>query len=1170
MITMATDLDLANFASDIVLRATPDSLVIKHLKGNNLLEPATWLTAENITPLGTLFFQRIQPLIEQEIISVSENNLVITYDNLNVLLRPPIEFDLLSTLVPWAPFSISISANGYAGSPHFSLQYLFILGRNHSFPQRIGPFLKRDRVIYRLSPNTFRLLEVIDAFNLLPENKKTKQEALTVLEKVKALTNNSGLDDYLNKETIVLPNKVKLDVEFEKNGLISLVPSFEGVPSDAMKREFLRFSEVQSIYDLEGENYNRLRVIISDPIKDILRDIQKIRHVGGSTKDRVLADIFSCLSDGLNRDLIDLTIFGPRVKGIGEIPLRAKIIIQGKSRDWADFENISQTSNLFKIEATNTDNESHLLHFSSVQEISDLADAVREAKDGKRATVEFKGNKLLIDETLTDGLQEIESMLQPASKDKVDDIRNKVRNSRCLLIYTNEETSEYLEGNQSVPLVNLLQHPIVPKSLKGTIVRNGNKEKLVLKQHQLDGIKWLQNLFRNREFRRGCLLADDMGLGKTLQILAFLAWCIEEGYYQGLGQESGPYEPILIVAPLILLQNWKDEMDLYFSDDIFEPILLLHDKTLKTLIKKGSVGKEVVLGTSRLDIDRIREHRIVITNYDTVKNYQHSFGRIPWSIIVTDEAQEFKDQNARSDALKSLKALFKIVATGTPVENRLLDLWNLLDYMQPGSLVGSSKDFSGLYEKKIEEKSDAERLALSTQLRRILFYGKPDTFILRREKKDELPDLPKKHEERLECDLSGSQRQLHLDLVQNLLSTNKAHHFLIIHTLRRLYLHPHLLDDQKPIDNPQTLIEASPKLQRLIEILTRIKKRKEKVLIFAVLQDMQTILTQVLGSYFGLEIDVINGAPDSSRRDQMNYRKELIDKFSQKIGFNILVLSPRVAGVGLTITEANHVIHYERWWNPAKESQATDRAYRIGQKRDVYVYYLIAKDNRSEFESFDQKLDQLLAEKKRLLKDFLVPTNKAEISYEDMAKSVTQSSEGKASHTTSTQEQRELYDSLIKIRTLDGHNFECLLAVLFKKRGFSVILGPLSRDGGADIIAVSKAEIILIQCKHTTTDIPISHVVIADLQDAAGYYRSKVFSDRMRKLRIQLLGITNGQFDQETKALAVREGINLNETIDINSLIQTFPISRIEMLQISQGRARNMDEVKQRLAMIEI
>ncbi len=1167
---MTTNLDLTNLASDIALSATPDSLIIQHLKGKNLLELTTWTDAEGITSLGTLFSQRIQQLIEQEVMSVNEDRLVITYDNLNVLSEPPIEFDFLNTLVPWAPFSIAISTSGYAGSPNFTLQYAFMLGRNHSFPQRIGPFLKRDKAIYRLSPNTFNLLEIIDTFNLLPGNNKTKQEALIVLEKVKRLTNNAGLDDYLKKETIILPSKVKLDVEFEQNGLISLIPSFEGVPSDAMKQEFLRFSEVQSIYDLEGENYNRLRVIISDPIKDILKDIQKIRHVGGATKDRVLADVFSCLSDGLNRDLIDLTIFGPRVKGVGEIPFRAKIIIQGKSRDWADSENISQIANLLKIEVTNTDNESHLLHFSSTQEISDLTTAISEAKADKQATVEFKGNKLLIDETLTDGLQEIQSMLQPAQKGKVDDLRKKVRNSRCLLIYTNEETSEYLEGNQSVPLMNLQQQPIIPKSIKENIIRDGNKDRLILKQHQLDGIKWLQNLFKNREFRRGCLLADDMGLGKTLQVLTFLAWCIEEGYYEGLGQESGPYEPILIVAPLILLPNWKDEMELYFSDDIFEPTLLLHDKALKALIKKGSSGKEVVLGTPRLDIDRIREHRVVITNYDTVKNYQHSFGRIPWSIIVTDEAQEFKDQNARSDALKSLKALFKIVATGTPVENRLLDLWNLLDYMQPGSLVGSSKDFSERYEKKVEEKSNDERQALSTQLRQILFYGKPDTFILRREKQNELPDLPKKNEERLDCDLSEIQRQLHVDLVQNLCTINKEHHFTIIHTLRRLYLHPHLLDNQKPIDNPQTLIDACPKLQRLIEILSKIKNRNEKVLIFAVLQDMQTILTQVLGAYFGIEIDVINGAPDSSRRDQMSYRKELIDKFSQKTGFNILVLSPRVAGVGLTITAANHVVHYERWWNPAKESQATDRAYRIGQKKDVHVYYLIAKDSRNEFESFDQKLDQLLTEKKRLLKDFLVPTNTADISYEDMVKSVTQSSEGKIRHPIPSQDQRELYDSLVKIKTLDGHNFECLLAVLFKKRGFSVVLGPMSKDGGADIIAVSKTEIILIQCKHTTTNVPISHVVIADLQDAAGFYRSKLFSDGMRRLRIQLLGVTNGQFDQETKALAVREGIDLSETSDIYSLIQTFPISRIEMLQIGQERSRNLDEVKRRLSMIEV
>lgn len=167
--------------------------------------------------------------------------------------------------------------------------------------------------------------------------------------------------------------------------------------------------------------------------------------------------------------------------------------------------------------------------------------------------------------------------------------------------------------------------------------------------------------------------------------------------------------------------------------------------------------------------------------YDTVKNYQHSLAKIPWTVIVTDEAQEFKIQNQKSDALKAFKAHFRIVETGTPVENRLLDLWNLVDFMHPGSLLGSARDFHNRYEKDINLKTHEEKKVLTGELRSALFYDRPDAFVLRRDKESELTELKKKIEHRIPCPMTDSLKQLHFDMVKQFReSDTERHHFTLI------------------------------------------------------------------------------------------------------------------------------------------------------------------------------------------------------------------------------------------------------------------------------------------------------------------------------------------------------------------------------------------------------
>jgi SNF2 family DNA or RNA helicase len=339
---------------------------------------------------------------------------------------------------------------------------------------------------------------------------------------------------------------------------------------------------------------------------------------------------------------------------------------------------------------------------------------------------------------------------------------------RRLAILSNQEFIDFEEGlANTVDNDGKFPPPKLPQSLVTSRINHENRRQpFSLKRHQLVGVSWLQQLYANRATHKGCLLADDMGLGKTLQILSFLASIIE-GRVGPAWPDTGAYDPILVVAPLILFDSWRNEILNSFSPSPFGEVLTLHDTELRRLRRSdGGIGHELKLEESVLDLERIRQHKVVITNYDTVRNFQHSFGKIQWSVVVADEAQEIKSQSITSDALKALKAYFKIASTGTPVENRLLDLWNIIDFLQPGSILGAANDFKREYETPLAGNDADVRAATAEQLRQLLGYNQPLGRILRRDKKSELPDLPRKEVKKINCDLTEEEIELYNDLRQ--------------------------------------------------------------------------------------------------------------------------------------------------------------------------------------------------------------------------------------------------------------------------------------------------------------------------------------------------------------------------------------------------------------------
>jgi len=365
---------------------------------------------------------------------------------------------------------------------------------------------------------------------------------------------------------------------------------------------------------------------------------------------------------------------------------------------------------------------------------------------------------------------------------------------------------------------------------------------------------------------------------------------------------------------------------------------------------------------------------VVITNYEAVRDYEFSFAYFPegkslWSIVVTDEAQEYKTPNSKiSHAMKALRPDFRIACTGTPVENRLLDLWNLFDTVQPG-LLGSAREFTSKYESNgpgsVEE------------LKERLLYGLPHAFLLRRNKEDVL-DLPPKIEKDLICQMTVDELAVHRRLSGGIASTVKPKGRLdLLGRFARASQHPVLLESDGDASSVQELKQKSSKLQEVLTLLHQVQRQKEKVLIFARHKDVQRMLARVLSEEFRRPVRIINGdtaRSGSSAKLGSETRRSILKAFQESPGFAVVILSPFVAGVGLTIVEANHVIHYGRWWNPAVESQATDRAYRLGQTKPVNVYYPILVNPTDPSEpTFDQALAKLMAEKKSLATGLLTP-----------------------------------------------------------------------------------------------------------------------------------------------------------------------------------------------------
>ncbi len=474
----------------------------------------------------------------------------------------------------------------------------------------------------------------------------------------------------------------------------------------------------------------------------------------------------------------------------------------------------------------------------------------------------------------------------------------------------------------------------------------------------------------------------------------------------------------------------------------------------------------------------------------------------------------------------------------------------------PGPYWEVRQSFRDTFEKPLEE--EGAHSVTVAKLKERLFFGTPHSFILRRDK-SELRELPSKYDHKLECSLSETQLEWHIDLLNRAhMGGEENHPFALIHYLMRVSQHPALVPRFEPVEAKEAL-DQCPKLQVVMDCLRRIRCCNEKVLVFTRSLDMQQLLALVIGHVFGIPIDIINGT--TARKGVETHsgaktRQAIVRRFKESRGFNVLILSPDVAGIGLTLTEANHVIHYGRWWNPAKESQATDRVYRIGQEKEVHVYYPIARHPTGKFETFDQKLDALIDRRKALAMDFLAPLP----TEADLEKELFEDVAGARPGVT-RQASRVGEDDL---RKLTWDRFEALVALLEERSGARVLLTPKSGDGGIDVVAVRNGQLRLIQCKHTQWSASVDENVILEMLSAFDAYRS-ISAATARGGICRPVLVTNGLPTKTARGQAKERDVDIISCKELVQLLRSIPCTFADIELMERRRLSSLAAVRSEL-----
>ncbi len=1029
-------------------------------------------------------------------------------------------------LPPICPLSLFLSHDLPIGEPGFRLQvdWLQTDGQRLFGVQRVGTSLTAVGRHWLLLDPLYSALQALDRVNQAAgdgtsEGLDRRMAAYAELKgALVQVTGDLRADEYLRGLTIHCATGLGIDLH-TGNTRHPFLPTLYGsrpdpsatsgnerragdaepeptreplLPSQHAKRFSERFAAqgARSHYVLGSGVYT----VLDAPIAAALDVVAQVNRADDATHEAFRHDPMAYLTPAIEAAggdggiICQLRDYGERVTGVGAWVTPSFSFPLPVSRDWFPDEE----TELFTIALPN---ETQLI--VRKDDIQALRDQVSAAQAAGQPQIIFNGQTVPISAALAKTVNGLIGQLDTGSPKPPAPQPDRPRCEQSVLLTRDNEERLLYQRQHRLQQINA--PPRLPVGIKSDP-----------KAHQQEGIAWLQQAYAVGA--PGLLLADDMGLGKTYQVLVFLKWLRD-------GTASSGRKPVLVVAPKSLIGNWAEELDRHLDEHALGPVLRLQDQGLRAL-REVQRGNDLTLSRATLDVARLERAGLVLTSYETLRDYQLSFAQIPFRAVVFDEAQRVKNPASMVNrAAKGQQGDFTLLMTGTPIENSLVDLWTLLDIAWPGFLNVSLSEFL-----RDHRDQDADRRArLKQQLTEpsSCTDGSPiPPIMLRRFKAQVLDGLPRR-EVKTTRDPMPAQQQAAYDAVRAAVRDAPGSTLQGLQQMRAVALHPQLGSPPASAAEDAAFIHASARFSRLFAILDDVRSRNEKALVFVDLREAQRALYDLIQRRYGLPAprpEIINGATTAAVRDRIR------QAFQTRSGFDVLLLGPKAAGLGLTLTAANHVIHLNRWWNPAVEDQCSDRVYRIGQTRPVTIHLPLAIHPELGDASFDALLHGLLEEKRALSREIVVPI---QFNEQDFRKLYQQTLDASTSST----------DAPNEVDHLDWRGFEHWVAGRLRDAGLQVDVTPGQGDGGVDVVARATGEkpVLLVQCKHTGKGIKglIGEAAVEDLLRA------------QRQLvgtfpRARLLGVSNGRFSLAAENFAVEHGVRL---VDATALMQVGSIA---------------------------
>lgn len=1023
----------------------------------------------------------------------------------------------LLTLPPIFPYPLFVGKEGLPQNNSFLLKVNFQKADGTYFmnPEVIGSYIDiRPGCCYMCSEAQYAILKSASSCNAEIGRLKEREKILAcslryvALIKENAKKIDARLDPFLEKIDVVAPDYLSISVEEDTDGTYYASPvilNADGSPygeKDASEfgRKFKNGSKAQRSYMGKDRTY----YVFDQEQQDGLQQIKKARKLTKEQAKTLLLSPQSVFTGAPFR--FDRSEYSDRVIEYGAFIAKNYPYLKGIEGGWLPEEGSVGREDLDGIDEFDEPEVTE-------ENVAILKELVKKALSNSKSSIAYQGKTYKLTGAFIEKVMGKDDVTDSTGGSA--DGEKPKEDKGNLISEENAESVGYEQANeQRRKKRREARFQKLGADLSMEQVLSGFKDSVVPFSYQKEGIRWMAQNWKAGY--QGVLLADDMGLGKTMQVLGLIS-----GVKNAYGEKD--MNSVLVVAPVSLLANWESEFIHFVKEGVFEEIVPLYGNSFRDF-KRGH--------DLRLDFSPVAKNRIVLTSYETLRNYDISFGCIDWSFMVLDEAQKIKNPAALiTNAVKSMKYDFAIAITGTPVENAWVDLWSIMDFVEPGRLR-DLKNFCNTYQNQLKKLQGdmAGQEALGKKLEQEL-----QPIFLRRQKTDYLEGLPHKEVIPKPVLMPPVQREAYEKIIAVAKKGKKKDILQVIAMLRDTSLCPHLTsyaDSTFENMSVDVFFNMSARLKATFQALVNIKARKEKVLIFVTSRKMQRILKRFLEKAFGISIQPpINGELIGLKRQQ------IVDAFNQKEGFAILILSAEAGGVGFNITAANHVIHLSRCWNPAKEDQATDRVYRIGQEKEVYVYLPIAQYEGGD--SFDVKLDQLLQYKRSLSQSVIFPTADTEVDGQDMYNELVgwnNVMESESACGTSS------YWTIEDTDKVTGDVFERMVAKLYASiPGYAAEETKQTNNYGGDVVVETDQKSrqgLLVGCRQMM-GASLSHDSVEAICSAIPFY------EKQRGYHFSGVVVTNAlDFTSHDKERAAAAGVKLIARQDLTKLLERYPLEK--------------------------